>query len=88
MQFLLIVGAVILFAGFLILSFYLEAKRRKELLAWAQSKGQIFSAGKNYGMEARFPVLSARKPRKCHKKHARLTLNLHCENAAYLHSRI
>ena len=45
MQFLLIVGAVILFAGFLILSFYLEAKRRKELLAWAQSKGLIFSAG-------------------------------------------
>lgn len=59
MQFLLIAGAVILFAGFLILSFYLEAKRRKELLAWAQSKGLIFSAGKNYGMETRFPELSA-----------------------------
>jgi hypothetical protein len=59
MQFLLIAGAVILFAGFLILSFYLEAKRRKELALWAQSKRLVFSAGKNYGMEARFPELSA-----------------------------
>jgi len=42
-----------------VLSWYFSVKRRKELALWAQSKGLIFSAGKNYGMDARFPELSA-----------------------------
>lgn len=50
---------IFLCVGIVVLSWYFSAKRRKELLAWAQSKGLVFSAGKNYGMDTRFPELSA-----------------------------
>ncbi|HUT23082.1 MAG TPA: hypothetical protein VM492_01930 [Sumerlaeia bacterium] len=45
---------VVVVVGFIVLSAYLAAKRRKALTAWAKSKGLRFSADKDRGMDERF----------------------------------
>ena len=50
------IGFVILVViGLIILGIYQSARRRKELMAWARSKGLSFSAWKDWSIEQRFP---------------------------------
>lgn len=55
MQGLFIGCVVLLVVVFIILGIYQSAKRRKELMAWAQSKGLSFSAWRDWSLEQRFP---------------------------------
>ena len=61
MPFLLIGIFAVVVIGLIILGLYQAAKRRKELLAWAGSKGLSFSQAKDRGMESRFPQFKALK---------------------------
>ncbi len=53
MEMLIPVVIVLVVAG-IIYSFYISAKRRKELAAWAHSKALRFDRAKNHGMDGRF----------------------------------
>ncbi|MCK5558540.1 MAG: hypothetical protein KAJ01_09180 [Candidatus Hydrogenedentes bacterium] len=55
MQGLLIILFIALAVGLTILGAYQSAKRRKELTAWARSKGLRFTPSKDPGMDQRFP---------------------------------
>lgn len=57
MPVLIIIIFVFIIIGVAILSWYQQEKRRKELLAWAQSKGLQFYPARDYGMDSRFPEL-------------------------------
>lgn len=47
-----LIAAVVI--AFIAIGAWQTAKRRKELMAWAQSKGLSFSAGKDHGFDERF----------------------------------
>jgi len=53
---LIIGGVIAIVAAFAIISYLLAAKRRKELAAWAASKGLAFSSGKDHGIENQYPT--------------------------------
>ena len=62
---------IALIIGGIIYSFYAAAQRRKELAAWAQSKGLRFDQSKNHGFEARYPLF------KClHQGHRQYAFNI------------
>jgi len=51
---IVVVGVIILVLGLIAYNFHTAAKRRKELAAWAHSKGLSFHPSKDRGMDDRF----------------------------------
>jgi len=56
---LIIVGIIILVAGLIAWSIYAQAKRRKELTAWASKNGLSFYESRDYSLDEQYPTFSA-----------------------------